>query len=515
VATLALLGVSAQGAAAMTVTFDGGPAKTITKAEGAAGTTTSVSLPYTAQCGLLESSSVSVSVVPVPGTATGGSDYTSDGPQTTGFSCFAGLGGGTGTATATINGDALNEADETFTVKLVDGANAPLDSAGVTVANDDPLPVTTVGAPTAVAEGTGTAGPGLAFPVTLGKPSGRTVSVSYATSDGSATAGTDYTDTHGTVTFQPGETTKTVTVPVTPDSVDEDAETVGLTLSLPPNPVVALGAGGETATGTITDDDTATIVITGASVPEGAAGTVTATNAVVNLSTASAKPVSVFYGTVAGTATEKVDYEAAAGQVTVPAGQRTVNIPLKIIGDALPEADETFSVTIGGATEAAIAPGGATATITIRNDDTAAPATAGTPTAPGSPAGADSSPLPPVIPAATATIGLGKLVYRRTNATMRFDVRCPAAAGRCKGTVTVFTVPVKHSKVKALRTERQLGSKRFDISAGGTLTVSVRLSKKAKAWLKTAKRFPVAAFAVSSSTQAGISTARVKGTLRR
>lgn len=463
--------------------------------------------------GAVLASNATVDFAAVGESATSGTDFTATAGTAT---LTPGFGATTTTVNVPIRPDALNEDNETLRVELRNvSANETLGTAvahGV-ITDDDPLPVATIGAPAAAAEGTGTAGPGLVFPVNLDQPSGRAVSVKYATSDGTATAGSDYTATAGTLVIPAGSTSGTVTVPVTPDAVDEGDETVSLTLSLPTSPVVALGAPAtQTATGTITDDDTATITVTGASVLEGTSATPTATNAVVNLSTTSAQPVTVFYGTVAGTATEKSDYEPAVGQVTVPAGQRTAFIPLKIVADALPEPDETFSVTIGGPTGAAIAPGGATATITIRNDDTAVP---GTSDVPGTTPGAGASPLPAVVPAAADAIRLGRPAYRRADATMRFVVQCPPSAGRCRGTVTVFSVPVHRSKVKALRAEQQLGSKRFDINAGGTLTVAVRLSTKAKGWLKTARSLPIAAYAVCSSTQAGISTARVKGTLHR
>ncbi len=73
----------------------------------------------------------------------------------------------------------------------------------------------------------------LDFAVTLGRASTATVTVDYATSDGTATTGEDYTRTTGTLTFAPGETAKTVPVPVLDDAHDEGEETLTLTLSNP------------------------------------------------------------------------------------------------------------------------------------------------------------------------------------------------------------------------------------------------------------------------------------------
>ena len=73
----------------------------------------------------------------------------------------------------------------------------------------------------------------LAFPVTLSRAAGETVTVGYATSDGTAAAGADYTPTSGTLTFGAGETEKTVNVAVLDDVHDDGGETLMLTLSDP------------------------------------------------------------------------------------------------------------------------------------------------------------------------------------------------------------------------------------------------------------------------------------------
>ena len=84
-----------------------------------------------------------------------------------------------------------------------------------------------------VADAAATAGDDTAldFVVTLDRAATATVTVDYATADGTATAGEDYTATSGTLTFAAGETTKTVSVPITHDTVEDDGETLTLTLS--------------------------------------------------------------------------------------------------------------------------------------------------------------------------------------------------------------------------------------------------------------------------------------------
>ena len=94
-------------------------------------------------------------------------------------------------------------------------------------------------------------GASLAFAVTLDRPAPGTVTVDYATADGSATAGADYTARSGTLTFAPGETAKTVSVPVLDDAHDEGEETLTLALSNASGARIEDGA----ATGTIENSD--------------------------------------------------------------------------------------------------------------------------------------------------------------------------------------------------------------------------------------------------------------------
>ena len=91
----------------------------------------------------------------------------------------------------------------------------------------------------------------LAFAVTLDPAPSGTVTVDYATADGTATAGSDYTAASGTLTFAAGETGKTVSVPVLDDAHDEGSETLTLTLSNPSGAHVVDGS----ATGTINNSD--------------------------------------------------------------------------------------------------------------------------------------------------------------------------------------------------------------------------------------------------------------------
>ena len=94
-------------------------------------------------------------------------------------------------------------------------------------------------------------GASVSFEVSLSRAAAGAVTVDYATADGTATAGADYTATSGTLTFAAGETAKTVSVPVLDDTLNEGSETFSFRLS---NATGARIADGE-ATGTITNDD--------------------------------------------------------------------------------------------------------------------------------------------------------------------------------------------------------------------------------------------------------------------
>ena len=105
-----------------------------------------------------------------------------------------------------------------------------------------------------VTDASATEGDPVEFAVTLSAASGKTVTVNWATTGGTATSDTDFTAASDTLTFMPGVTAETITVQTIEDTTDEGDETFTLTLSSPSNVTLAADP---TATGTITDDDTA------------------------------------------------------------------------------------------------------------------------------------------------------------------------------------------------------------------------------------------------------------------
>jgi len=204
----------------------------------------------------------------------------------------------------------------------------------------------------------------LVFPVTLSEASSQAVTVQYATANGTATAGSDYTATSGTLTIPAGQTQGTITVPVLGDALVEPDETFTLALSNPTN--AELGSP-SVATGTITDTTPApTLSLAGASAAETEASLAFA----VTLSAASAQDVTVQYATANGTATADSDYTATSGTLTIAAGQTSGTITVPVLGDTLVEPDETFTLALSNPTNAELgSPAAANGTIT--NDDQA------------------------------------------------------------------------------------------------------------------------------------------------
>ena len=178
----------------------------------------------------------------------------------------------------------------------------------------------------------------LVFTVSLLKASDQTVSVQYTTVDISAKAGSDYGATSGTLTFAPGETTKTVAVPVYGDVVYEENQQLYSRLSGATNATIERTY----AIGTIIDDDAApSVAISDVSKAEGNSGTTNLTFT-LNLSGATEELVFIQYATADGTAKAPGDYAATVGSLTFAPGETTKTIVVAVVGDATYEADETF-----------------------------------------------------------------------------------------------------------------------------------------------------------------------------
>ncbi len=176
---------------------------------------------------------------------------TSNGTATTAAGDYVGKSGSlsfapgttTQSVSVTVNGDVLDENNETFNLDLSGASAATIaDSRGVaTIVDDDPTPSLAI-LDVSITEGnSGTKN--VTFTVSLSAASGRTVTVAYATANGSAVAFLDYLARSGTLTFNPGAVSRTFTVPIIGDLSREGNETFVVNLSSAAGAGIADGQG--------------------------------------------------------------------------------------------------------------------------------------------------------------------------------------------------------------------------------------------------------------------------------
>ena len=283
---------------------------------------------------------VTVRYTTADGTARAEFDYTA----TNGTLTF-GVGETAKTISVEVVDDGDPEGDETFTLSLSMPQNATLrDDVGIATitANDG-------GAPpppppdlprleiddVEVDEDGGSA----VFSVILRGQSTETVTVDYATSDGTAEAGSDYTPTNGTLAFLPNETGKTIAVRVDDDSAVEGDETFKVTLTRPQNATLQDDEGRATITD---DDDLPTLAIDDVTVREGGGNAVFS----VILRGQSTETVTVEYETLDGTASAGSDYRTKNGTLRFLANETSKTIEVVVLDDSDVEGEETFRVTL-------------------------------------------------------------------------------------------------------------------------------------------------------------------------
>ncbi len=245
--------------------------------------------------------------------------------------------------------DALNEANETFSLTATRSAGStsnPSATGTATIIDNDAIPALSINN-VSVNENAGT----MTFTVTLSAASGQNVSVNYGTSNGTATAGADYTATGGTLNFAAGVTSQTVTVNIADDTIFEGNETFNVNLSGATNATIATATG----VGTIIDNDAAPTVssVSAASVTEG--GNLVHT---VTLSNPSSTATTFAYSLAGTTATAGADFSTAAtfsngvtlsgGTLSVPAGVTSFTVTYATVDDALNEPAETTTLSVGG-----------------------------------------------------------------------------------------------------------------------------------------------------------------------
>jgi Calx-beta domain len=297
--------------------------------------------------------SVSVGYATADASATAGNDYTAkSGP--------VGLSPGgcrCGWISIPILGDNLDEDTETFKVNLSAAIGATIvDAQAIGTIYDNEGPPAVIVTDTNDTESTGT----MPISVLLTGPTAGTVTMHYATASGTATAGSDFTSTTGNLTFNPGQTTASVAVPITSDVLNEDDETFTLSVSN----VVGAGVTASTGTATIDDDDAEPdLSIANATVTEGNSGHGTASFA-VTLSAASGREITVDYGTADASALAGADYTATSGTLTFAAGETSKSVDVPVKGDLVYEGNETFAVSLSSPSNAGTADADAVGTIT-------------------------------------------------------------------------------------------------------------------------------------------------------
>ena len=183
-----------------------------------------------------------------------------------------------------------------------------------------------------------------ALAVELSQTSTDTVTVDYATSDNTAEAGDDYTETSGTLTFAPGETVMAIIVPILDDAIYEPTERFDVTLSNPTGATLPAFPGARVIIAQ--DESPPTASIANVTVSEGA-GTMTLT---LNLSHESSRSTAYETTTsgVGGTATQGTDYvnfiSGTQKSITVPAGDTQASLDITITDDAAAESSETITI---------------------------------------------------------------------------------------------------------------------------------------------------------------------------
>lgn len=264
------------------------------------------------------------------------------------------------TFTVPIIDDMLDEDDERVLITLsnpTDGATlGEPHSALLSIVDDDPEPVVSIG-DARVSEGV--AGGELSFPVTISNPSGRGAGVEVVFEDGTAKLPQDYLPCNGLIEFRPGETSRTISVPIINDALHELDETIHVRLQ---NPISGALIGNGTATITITDDDPApALSVSDVQVTSSMTTTKEATFAVA-LSAASGVTTTVDISTADGSAKAGSGYTATNATLTFAPGETTKTFRVPVL-PTTQQGQTSFMVNLSKPSNATIAHGQGVATI--------------------------------------------------------------------------------------------------------------------------------------------------------
>ncbi|MCA2720146.1 Calx-beta domain-containing protein [Microcystis sp. M169S2] len=289
------------------------------------------------------------------GTATLNTDYTRTG--TTNTVTFA-ANSATATVTVDPTADTILESNETVILTLATGTGYTVGTTTPvtgTINNDDSASISINDV--TVSEGnSGTTN--AVFTVTLSNPVDTSVTLNYSTANGTATtADNDYTAIATTpLTFNVGETSKTITVAVNGDTKVENNETFFVNLSNLQANGLNVTINDNQGQGTINDDDstvTSQLSINDITVVEGQNSNAILT---VTVNNPNSQAISVNYTTAPIDATANVDYTSQTGTLTIAPNASTATISIPILNDNLNEPDEAFTVTLSNPVNATINP---------------------------------------------------------------------------------------------------------------------------------------------------------------
>ena len=421
-----------------------------TISEGATTTTVAVTATLNGTSTLPADTVVTLSL---SGTATQNTDYVATNPLPT-LTISAGDRSGSTTLTITPTDDSVVEVDESIVVSGTAGTLSVAEDT-ITISDDDSTEIAISG-PGAVSEGSEAV-----FTVNLSAAVEAEVSVSYATGDVTATAGSDYAARSSAITFTAGSAagaTTTIAIPVTDDDLSEAAESFKVTLGTIGGYLssrVAVKTASSSADAVILDSDPITVSVSGpSSVNEGATSTYT-----VSLSPIGVTPtqdLAVSYTTSDVTAVAGSDYVSATGTLTftqAAAGVQTFTV--KTIQDLLSEDDESFTVSISnlqGGGGPAPSLGTATATTTITDDDSH-PTGVTLSVSPDSVAEGASSTTVTV----TATLNGSSTLPSATMVTLALGGTATPNTDYTSSTLTRVTIPEGQSSVVGTLTVRPIG----------------------------------------------------------
>jgi hypothetical protein len=271
------------------------------------------------------------------------------------------------TITVVVNTDVYGEPVETFSVNLFSAVSATItDATGTgTITDDDVYPGIVITGADMYEGSSGTQV--MNFQVTLDVVSNQPITVYYQCNPGTASYGEDFGCSGNSVTIQPGQTSTVISIYIIGDLYYENNESFTVSLTSASGGHIVTGQ----ATGTIyNDDQQPSITIMDASSPEGSAANPYSLSFTVQISETSGLPISVNYNVSSGTAIVGQDLYYTSGTLTFPAGwppNFTKTITVYIIGDSVPEPNETFFLNLTNPVNVGIA--GGTATGTIYNDD--------------------------------------------------------------------------------------------------------------------------------------------------